>query len=502
MACSNDSAPQPNPSPATGGRHAQLAAVLMLCLALPGCYALRASQGGGQTAFERPREFVATDIALAAGYRVELVASGLTYPTSIAFDGDGRAHVVEAGYSYGEDWTTPRLLRIERDGELTEIARGERNGPWTGAVFHEGGAFYVAEGGTLEGGRILRVAADGSTRVIVADLPSRGDHHTNGPAIGPDGAIYFAIGVATNSGVVGEDNAKFGWLHRVPDFADVPCEDIELAGTNFESEDPLGDRDAVTTGAYVPFGTGTTRGQIIQGQLPCTGAILKIQPDGSGLEVVAWGLRNPFGLAFSPAGELYVTENSYNVRGSRPVFGAGDLLRVIRAGTWYGWPDYHGDRRIDSARFRAPGEPIPELLFARYPNEPPAAVAVFPVHASANGLDFSRSNAFGFVGEAFVAEFGDMAPDTGKVLAPVGFKVVRVDPHTGVIEDFAVNRGERNGPASAIGGGGLERPVAVRFDPPGTALYVVDFGVMTMGEHGPVPRPETGAVWRIRRGER
>ena len=76
--------------------------------------------------------------------------------------------------------------------------------------------------------------------------------------------------------------------------------------------------------------------------------------------------------------------------------------------------------------------------------------AVFAVHTSADGIDFSKGSSFGFEGEAFVAEFGDMAPNVGKVWDPVGFKVVRVDVKTGVIRDFAVNKGKRNGPASTL----------------------------------------------------
>src|SRR3546814_10769103 len=93
------------------------------------------------------------------------------------------------------------------------------------------------------------------------------------------------------------------------------------------------------------------------------------------------------------------------------------------------------------------------------------SVAAVGVHASADGFDFSRKPAFGNVGEAFVAQLGDMVPGVGKTLAPVGFKVVKVDVATGVVHDFAVNRGELQGPASWGNHGGLERPVAVRFDP-------------------------------------
>jgi glucose/arabinose dehydrogenase len=122
------------------------------------------------------------------------------------------------------------------------------------------------------------------------------------------------------------------------------------------------------------------------------------------------------------------------------------------------------------------------------------------VHSSSNGFDFSESTAFGHEGDAFIAQFGDMAPGVGKVLAPVGYQVVRVTIEEGVVYGFAENR-QGKGPASKVGGGGFERPVAVRFSPDGRALYVVDFGVMTVGEENPQPRTGTGVLWRITREE-
>jgi hypothetical protein len=202
--------------------------------ALPGCYNVRPSSGGGQTEAALPRKVNPADIAVPASYRVEVVATGFTFPTGVAFDKDGVAHVVEAGYSYGEVFTVPRLLRVNKDGTLAEIARGGKNGPWTGVAYADG-AFFVAEGGQLEGGRILRIAGDGKITPLAENLPGMGDHHTNGPAVGPDGMIYFGQGTATNSGVVGEDNLKFGWLKRFPKFHDIPCQDITLAGVNYET---------------------------------------------------------------------------------------------------------------------------------------------------------------------------------------------------------------------------------------------------------------------------
>jgi glucose/arabinose dehydrogenase len=474
---------------------------LGLLLALSGCFPALPADGGGMTDFNPPREVDPADVALPEGYEIEAVATGLTFPTDVTFDEQGRVYVTEAGYSYGDVVTTPRLLRLEPEGSPTAIASGT-NPPWNGVEFHEGD-FFVA-GGHLEPGQLLRVSMDGTVTTLIEGLPSLGDHHTNGPAVGPDGFLYFGQGTATNSGVVGLDNFDFGWPTRYPDFHDVPCQDVVLTGQNYRTTNPLtpDPNDEAVTGAYVPFGTPTEAGQVIPGSVPCGGAVMRVSPEGGTPELVAWGFRNPFGLAFAPDGTLYAVENQYDVRGSRPVFGTGDLLWRVVPGTWYGWPDFFAGRPItEEGWFGPPGKPVPGPLLRAYPNDPPEPAALLGVHSSSNGADFSRNPEFGHAGEVFIAQFGDMAPGVGKVLEPVGYKVVRVDPETGVIHDFAANFGESNGPASYVNSGGLERPVNVKFGPGGDALYVVDFGVMTTGEGGVEPRPGTGVLWRITREE-
>jgi glucose/arabinose dehydrogenase len=468
------------------------------------CFAMRSSHGGGQTRVTGQRRADPADVAVPAGYHIEVVATGLNFPTGVAFDGEGRPYVTESGYSYGEVWTTPRLVRVEPSGVLTPIATGRagEGAPWNGLAYLDG-AFYVAAAGQRDGGRIVRIGMDGAISTVASGLPSYGDHHANGPVAGPDGALYFGQGTATNSGVVGLDNYAFGWLQRRRDFHDIPCADVTLTGRNYTTSDPLtpSPDDEVVTGVFLPFGTPSQAGQVVRGAIPCSGAVFRVAPQGGALQLVAWGFRNPFGLAFAPDGTLYLTENSFDERGSRPVFGTGDVVYRVERGKWYGWPDYHAGRALtDTQWYRSRGKPAPGFVLASHPSEPPKPVAVLGVHSSSNGFDFSRSAAFGHVGDAFVAQFGDMAPNVGKVLSPVGFKVVRVDVRTGVIEDFATNRGKTNGPGTRLGTGGLERPVAARFDPTGAALYVVDFGVMTMGA---TPRPElgTGVLWRITRSE-
>ena len=476
--------------------------IAALCVALSGCYKMLPSSGGGRLsklpAEAGERKLDTGDIALPDGYQIEVVATGLTFPTGVTFDDKGAPYVVESGYSYGEVWETPRLLRVDQ-GKLTTVAEGGKNGPWTGVTRHDG-SFYVAEGGVLEGGRILRISDDGKVTPLVQGLPTRGDHHTNGPVVSPDGWLYFGTGTATNSAIVGEDNLKFGWLTRFPEFRDTPCQDVTLTGENYRSKDLLKGNGEVSTGAFVPFGTRTITGQVIKGQVPCSGAVLRVRPTGGAPELVAWGFRNPFGFAFSPDGKLYVSDNGYDQRGSRPVYGAGDVLWEVKSGTWYGWPDYSAGFRLDEEhQFKPALQPKPKLLLADPPNVPPRPAAILPVHASADGLDFSRSDGFGHRGEAFIALFGDQSPTTGKVMGPVGFKVVRVNVKTGVIRDFAVNKGRKNGPSSGLRLGGFERPVAARFDPSGKALYVVDFGILKETEAGAVPVQKTGVLWRITR---
>src|SRR3954454_10179585 len=91
---------------------------------LSGCYNMRGSNGGGQISTTPARKINSSDVALPPGYTIEVVATGLNFPTGVTFDNDGRIYIIEAGYSYGEVWAEPRLLRIENNGNTTTIAKG------------------------------------------------------------------------------------------------------------------------------------------------------------------------------------------------------------------------------------------------------------------------------------------------------------------------------------------------------------------------------------------
>ena len=128
------------------------------------------------------------------------------------------------------------------------------------------------------------------------------------------------------------------------------------------------------------------------------------------------------------------------------------------------------------------------------------------VNSSPSMLDVAPASWGDLAGQVFVAEWGDLAPNTTPLLDMLpGYRVSRVDPASGRVEPFV--RNVRSGPASMqmAMGAGLERPFDVKFGPDG-AMYIVDYGVanvnMARVAMGQVPYefpPGTGAIWKVTR---
>jgi glucose/arabinose dehydrogenase len=444
-----------------------------------------------------PRDFEAGDILLPRGYVAEVVARDLSAPVMTAFGPDGAAYIVDCGHKVDDP---PRIRRLDPlTGEISivhEFSGVEwiKTGALTGIAFSDGAIIATLTD------RLVRIDPDGSRRTIVDGLPGLGDHQVNHPVTGPDGKIYFGVGSVTNSGIVGSDNAGYAWLREHPEAHDVPARDVVLAGRNYDDRDVLGDLTRhVRTGAFVPFGTETHAGQVIPGSVKASGAILRCNPDGSDLEVVAWGLRNPYGLAFEAAGGLLATEHGMDSRSARHVVGDFDDLYRIEDGRWYGWPDFASGIPLTDPVWGEGGQGLEPVLAEPPDPDPPKPIVSFEPHAGSNGLAIAPPGPFGFEGQAFVALFGDLAPvTTPRLPTPVGFKVVRVDLDRREVTDFAVNRIQ--GPASKLPHAGFERPSHCAFGPDG-ALYVTDFGEIDIAPEKAGIRIQagTGSVWRIRR---
>jgi glucose/arabinose dehydrogenase len=225
----------------------------------------------------------ASAVEVPEGFRAQVVLSGLTYPTSVEFDDQGAMYVAEAGYSYGDPGPKPRILRVSKEGKVEVLISGESlSGPVNDLLWHEG-RMYISHRGRIsvmdEGGRV---------RDLVTGLPSDGDHHNNQMTVGPDGKVYFGQGTATNSGVVGLDNYKMGWLPDHPAFHDIPARDVRLLGRTFATADPLqGGEQKVQTSAFHAFKSAVDQGAVVKGQPKASGTILRMNPDGSELEVYA-----------------------------------------------------------------------------------------------------------------------------------------------------------------------------------------------------------------------
>lgn len=426
------------------------------------------------------------------GYKIEKVISRLSFPTSITLDDQGMIYIAEAGFAYGMEPGEGRILRLDKNGTLIEIA-GKFNGPITGLIYHRG-YLYMAVGNRKGNdgnhcGQIIKLSLEGKKEVIISELATCGDHFTGDIEIGPDGNLYFIVGTATNSAVVGIDNSSWRKFH--PKFHDTPARDIVLNGTNYITHSCLEEGQRINiTGAYKSFGEPSNRGEVIKGKLLANGVIYCCNLDGSDLRVIADGFRNPFGIQFSPFnGQLYATDNGADPRGSRQINRDWDNFWEIHLNGWYGWPDFFSGLPVTLPHFNVQNEAQPTFLLKHHPMLARQPLTRFKRHSSSNKFDFSTNPFFGHVGEVFIAQIGDMGFVPGE--EHYGYKVVRLNTKTGQIRDFLVN------PLAEENTQGPIRPIDAKFSSDGTVLYIVDFGILGNMKAGRKPQIETGSLWKI-----
>ncbi|MFJ5624664.1 PQQ-dependent sugar dehydrogenase [Peribacillus loiseleuriae] len=437
---------------------------------------------------ERPDKIVRItkpeDILVPSGYKIEVFAEKLMTPINLTFTDQGEMLIADAGIGSGNG----KVLMLTSTG-IRVIAEGFKP-PLTGITYYKGN-IYVAHRGF-----ITIIQSDGTKKDIIAGLPSLGDHHNNRVVFGPDGKMYYGQGTATNSGVVGEDNSR--WVKQYPYFHDYPGAYIPLVGQNFETKNLLSDfsSEQAWTGAYSPFGVPSYRGEYVKGIVKASGSIMRANPDGTQLELVAWGLRNPFRIKFDRQNRLFCGNHGIDVRGSRPVDQSPDEFQWIRQGMWYGWPDYTGGQPVTNPIFKPEGKPQLTFLLGQHPMQPPKPVATFAPHSAIMGFDFNYDPSYGPIGEAFIAEFGSEAPDTtgGKPAPRVGHRVSRIHPETGEISPFAINKTGLS--ATATGGGGLERPIDVTFGKH-NEMFITDFGIFKPSGSTKLLIPNTGVIWKV-----
>ena len=115
---------------------------------------------------------------------------------------------------------------------------------------------------------------------------------------------------------------------------------------------------------YVPVGAPCN---VCERADPRYAAILRMRPDGTGLEVFASGVRNTVGFDWNPnSGELWFTDNGRDMMGDD--LPPDELNRAPRKGLHFGFPYVHG-RNVPDPEFGARGKPAgftpPERELAR-----------------------------------------------------------------------------------------------------------------------------------------
>jgi glucose/arabinose dehydrogenase len=495
----------------------------------------------GQPVVLPPRDQVAIDRTLMEyppGFVVKPLMVNLTAPTALCFDSQGTMFVAEGGGT--KDDLEPHIFGYRPGApasqQLFDVYPVGRRIPFVptgfqikgpvGGMVAVGGKLFVTHQDGTGNGVVTAFGYDGSHTPVVSDIPARGDYKMGDISVDQNGRLYFTVGAATNSAVVGLDNWDAGWVRDHPEFCDVPYLPLKLQGYRFNSDNPLaglfsGAAIAVT-GPFQAFNVGDNLHIPRPANGKPTGAIYSISQSGGDLRVEAWGVRWPRGIICGDFHRVYFTDDGMEPRGTRPVLNDPDaVFQLFRRGftaTWYGWPDYSRELEpIGTDKYQPP----PQLLrdtgyheISALIDEQNTALAMpdktnwlkgtFLSQAGAAKLDIVPSDgAFKeYRGGVIVALFGDHAPFStggpdGLALSRVtGYKVVRVDLVTKEVTDFVYNT--RLGPASALGtqGRGLERPIDVKFGPDG-ALYILDYGQMVMKDGKESISRGTGRIWRV-----
>jgi glucose/arabinose dehydrogenase/pimeloyl-ACP methyl ester carboxylesterase len=328
-------------------------------------------------------------VVLEEGFSLAVYASGLTSPTSMAFDDAGRLFVSQRSGeililddSNGDSSLETRHTFASGFSELLGIT-------FKGDILYASSRSKISTLEDTSGDDRADVVQD-----IITGLPAGRQiswHQNNMPVFGPDDKLYFGIGSTCNL-----------------------C---------FEAD-------------------------------PRSATIMRYNADGTGEEIYATGLRNPYDIAFHPQdGTMWVADNATNGLGAN--FPPDELNLIVQGGD-YGWPICLG-----------------------HGSEPFCARAIPPVvwlepHATPTGTVFYTGQNFpdSYQNDMFIALFGSFD-------GTVGQKVIRVrlrerdGQYRAVYRDFIT---------------GLAGPIDVVVAPDG-ALLVLDFvdGVLYRVTYGSAP---------------
>jgi glucose/arabinose dehydrogenase len=277
------------------------------------------------------------------GFTVTKFATGLKHPRRTYVAPNGKDYfAVESGDAHESANRITLLRDSDEDGEVDETFVFCENLKQPYGMVILGDYFYVGNGDSV----VRWPYTDGMTKLegkgeIIAELPAGGyNHHwTRNLQTTPDGKqLLVSVGSASNVGEYGMEKEE---------------------------------------------------------RRAC---ILIMNPDGSGEEVYASGLRNPVGMDHNPkTGELWTAVNERDRIGDGLV---PDYITSVKRGGWYGWPySYFGQVR--------------DPRWADDPHEEMVAKSIVPdvpvgAHTASLGLAFYDKDKFPekYRNGAFVGQHG------------------------------------------------------------------------------------------------
>lgn len=303
-----------------------------------------------------PPTDLAAQINLPPGFKIEAFASNITRPRSMALAEDGTVFV--GSYFFTRGLTSPVYALRDTDGDfrVDEVHRLSNGfGTPNGVDYHDGTLYIVDEHRVVKVDDVLNHLDNPTFITLNSTLPTRAEteqasvtgHWWRYLRYGPDDRIYVTVGT----------------------------------------------RWAILVGAH-------TANDLADPEMYST--IMRMNPDGSGLEVFADGVRNSMGMDFHPSsGDLYFNDNgaSWPFQDSRFYdIPADEMNRASTAGMDFGFPYMHGfdaDPLIGGSA--PPGQ------------EPPAHA--YDAHTAPLGLRFYTGTMFPerYQGAIFVAEHGTEA---------------------------------------------------------------------------------------------
>lgn len=140
-------------------------------------------------------------------------------------------------------------------------------------------------------------------------------------------------------------------------------------------------------------------------------SITRINTDGTGMEIVAEGVRNTVGFDWNPTtGDLWFTDNGRDMMGDN--FPPCELNKITADNQHFGYPYCHGGDIAD-----------PEFGDKRHCNDFVKPMYNFKAHTAPLGMHFYEGNMFpkAYQGDVFVAQHGSWNRSS-----KIGYRIMRM----------------------------------------------------------------------------